>query len=130
MKLKILTDSLREIKKAKDKEKLAETVASVKSIQAELKAARANSKSLSDEFASFNRAAKPYIDAKNLLTQSKNYLKLDEISSVYEAAKERHEKAQAEAAAEAERIKAEEKAYGEKLKAEKAAKKAAKKSKK
>ena len=130
MKLKILTDSLREIKKAKDKERLAETIASVKSIQAELKAARANSKSLSDEFASFNRAAKPYIDAKNLLTQSKNYLKLDEISSVYEAAKERHEKAQAEAAAEAERIKAEEKAYGEKLKAEKAAKKAERKAKK
>ena len=98
-------------------------------LQSELKEARAKSKVISDGFADFQVAAKPYIEAKKLLTQSENYEKLDEISAIYEAAKERHEAALAEARAEAERTAAEEKAYSEKLKAEKAAAKAAKKNK-
>ena len=71
----------------------------------------------------YNRAAKPYINAKKLLTQSENYARFDEIAAMYDEAKLRHEQAQADAKAEADRIAAEEKAYGEKLKAEKAAKK-------
>ena len=102
----------------------------IKAIKAEQKALEAKIKQATNDNSVYNRAAKPYISAKNMLTQSENYSHLDEIASMYDEAKIRHEKAQAEAAAEAERIKAEEKAYGEKLKAEKAAKKAEKKNKK
>lgn len=115
---------------SKDVRKSAAAKAEMSKLQAELKAAKAESKAIGDEFANFNRAAKPYNEAKKLLTQSENYEKLDEISAVYESAKARHEEALAKAAAEAERKAAEEKAYGEKLKAEKAAAKAAKKNKK
>lgn len=127
--LKALNNSLREIKKSGDKEKFAEAKATAKALQAELKETRAESKRISDGFANFNRAAKPFNDAKKVLTQSKNYEKLDEIAAVYEEAKIRHEAALAEAKAEADRKAAEEKAHAEKLKAEKAAAKAAKKSK-
>lgn len=127
--LKALNNSLREIKKSGDKEKFAEAKATAKALQAELKETRAESKRISDGFANFNRAAKPFNDAKKVLTQSKNYKKLDEIAAVYEEAKIRHEAALAEAKAEADRKAAEEKAYAEQLKAEKAAAKAAKKSK-
>lgn len=125
-KLKELNNSLKAIKKSGDKEQLVAAKATINSLRAELKAAVADSKALNDEFACFNRSAKPYNDAKKLLTQSENYQKLDEISAIYEAAKARHEKAQADAAAEAARIAAAEKAYGEKLRAEKAARKAEK----
>lgn len=124
--IKALNDSLKSVKKLKDKQKLDDTKASIKMLRAEFKEVSAESKALSDEFARFSRAAKPYDDAKKLLTQSENYQKLDEISAVYDEAKARHEKAQAAAAAEAERIAAEEKAYDEKIKAEKAARKAKK----
>ncbi len=109
-----------DIKAAKEK---------VKKLKVEFNEAKANSKTLQDEFANFNRAAKPYNEAKKLLTQSENYQKLDEISAIYEAAKVRHEAAVAKAAEEAALKDAEEKAYREKLKLEKAAAKAAKKNK-
>ncbi len=126
--LKALNNSLKSLKK--DAGAYADAKARIAQIQADLKEARAESKRLSDSFANFQRAAKPYIDAKKLLTQSANYEKLDEIAAIYEAAKERHEAALAEARADAERTAAEEKAYSEKLKAEKAAAKEAKKNRK
>lgn len=126
-KIKEINNSLKAIK---DRAELNAAKAKVKELQAELKAETANEKALRDEIALFNRTAKPYINAKKLLTQSENYQRLGEISSVYEEAKARHEKAIADAAAEAERKASEEKAYEEKLKAEKAALKAEKKSKK
>lgn len=108
-------------------------VAAAKEKAAKLKVdfnnAKKDTKALQDEFANFNRAAKPYIEAKKILTQSENYQKLDEISAIYDAAKVRHEAAVAKAAEEAARKDAEEKAYREKLKLEKAAAKAAKKNK-
>ena len=126
--LKALNNSIRDIKKSGNKESVAEAKATAKALQAELKETRTQSKKLSDEFANFNRAAKPYNDAKKVLTQSKNYEKLDEISAVYEEAKARHEAALAQKKADADLKIAEEKAYAEKLKAEKAAARAAKKS--
>ncbi len=125
--LKALNNSLRDIKKSGDKERFAEAKATAKALQAELKETRSESKRISDGFANFNRAAKPFNDAKKVLTQSRNYEKLDEISAVYEEAKVRHEAALAQKKAEADRKAAEEKAYTEQLKAEKAAAKAAKK---
>ena len=119
--LKSLNNSLREIRKSGDKERFAEAKSRIAEIQAELKKVRAESKEISDGFANFNRAAKPYNEAKKLVTQSRNYEKLDEIAAVYEEAKARHEEALEAAKAEADRKAAEEKAYAEKLKAEKAA---------
>ncbi len=124
--LKALNNSLRDIRKSNGKEAYAEAKAKAKELKAELKAARDESKKISDEFANFSRAAKPFNEAKKLLTQSENYEKLDEIAAVYEEAKARHEAALEAAKAEADRKAAEEKAYAEKLKAEKAAAKAAK----
>ena len=84
-------------------------------------------KKATNENSLYNRAAKPYINAKKLLAQSENYKHLDDIASMYDDAKSRHEKAMADKLAEADRIAKEEKAQATKLKAEKAAKKAAKK---
>lgn len=125
-KIKEINNSLKSIE---DKNELKSAKASVKNIQTELKAATTHSKALKDEIVSFNRAAKPYINAKKLLTQSENYQKLGEISAVYEEAKARHEKAIADAAAEAERTAAEEKAHKNELKAEKERMRAEKKTK-
>ncbi|MBQ3007088.1 MAG: MFS transporter [Clostridia bacterium] len=95
----------------------------VKSIKAEQKAVENELKNATTENSVYNRAAKPYINAQKLLVQNENYTKFDEISALYEEAKARHEKAQADAIAEAKRLAAEEKAHAEKIKAEKAAKK-------
>ena len=87
-------------------------------------------KKAGDENALYTRAAKPYIDAKKLLTQAENYSRFEEIAAMYDDAKARHEEAMALAAAEAERQKQEEKAYAAELKAKRAAEKAQKKAQK
>lgn len=120
--LKALNNSIVDMKKNKSGD-VAELKEKSKELKAEFNAAKKASKLLSDEMVYFSRAAKPYTEAKKLLTQYENYQKLDEISSIYEEAKVRHEKAVALAAEEAAKKDAEEKAYREKIKAEKAAKK-------
>lgn len=127
-KLKKLNNKIADTKKS-GKGDVAALKAKARKLKEEFNNAKKETKALQDEFANFNRAAKPYNEAKKLLTQSENYLKLDEISAIYEAAKVRHEAAVAKAAEEAARKEAEEKAYREKLKLEKAAAKAAKKNK-
>ncbi|MBO5410590.1 MAG: MFS transporter, partial [Clostridia bacterium] len=127
--LKNLNISIINAKKAKDEQKVSDYKAEYQSVQAEFNSAVENAKKISDESVCFNRAAKPYNDAKKLLTQSENYRRLDEISAIYEDAKLRHEEALAKAAEQAKMQAAAEKAYAEQLKAEKAAAKAAKKNK-
>lgn len=117
-KIKEINNSLRAIK---DKDELRAAKAKVKEIQTELKSVSAQSKDLKDDILNFNQAAKPYITARKLLTQSENYQKLGEISSVYEEAKLRYEKAVADAEAESKRLAEEEKAYKEQLRAQKKA---------
>lgn len=107
----------------KDKDAIADYTQKVKSIRAEQKQTEKDIKKATNDNSVFNRAAKPYISAKKLITQSENYARFDEIAAMYDEAKIRHEKAVADAKAEADRLAAEEKAYGEKLKAEKKAKK-------
>ncbi|MCR5208417.1 MAG: MFS transporter [Eubacterium sp.] len=105
-----------EADKAKNKD-------AAKALIAEKSAAQKKQKALMDEFAKFNRAAKPYNDAEKFLKQNENYSKLDEIASMYDEAK---------ASAEAEEAEAQEQARI-KLEAEKAeleARKALKKNKK
>ena len=120
--IKSINDSLKDIKKSKDKAALADAKAKLEALKSELKTVAGETKILNDESAKFSRAAKAYNDAKKLITQSENYEKLDEISSIYDEAKARHEKAAADAKAEAERKSAEEKAYREKVKAQKKSK--------
>lgn len=103
----------------KDKPAVDKYMQAVKAIRAEQKNVENEIKKATNENSVYNRAAKPYINAKKLLTQSENYAKFDEIAAMYEEAKLRHEQAMIEEAAERERKEAEEKAYAEKLKAEK-----------
>ena len=107
----------------KDKESVSLYMNKIKEIKAEQKQTENEIKKATNDNSVYNRAARPIIKARKLVTQSENYARFDEIAAMYDEAKIRHEKAQAEAAAEAARIAEEEKAYAEKLRAEKAAKK-------
>lgn len=133
-KLKELNLALKNANKAFSKnanEKNARSVdelkAKIKKYQTELKVARKATKAESNRQANFARAAKPYLDAEKLLNQQVNYSHFDNINAQYDVSKEKHEKALAKAAAEAEKKKREEDALNAKIKAEKEAKKKAKK---
>lgn len=132
-----LNEKIESLYKAYYDAKKQKNQAEVDSLKADIKAAKAEKKKLDaeikkagDENALYTRAAKPYIDAKKLLTQAENYNRFEEIAAMYDDAKVRHEEALAQAAAEAERQKQEEKAYAAQLKAQRAAEKAAKKAEK
>lgn len=81
------------------------------------------SKSAVDEYAQFNRAAKPFTDARKLLTQEENFKHFDEIEALYDEAKRSAEEADRIKEAENEARRAEEEKELELRKAEKAAKK-------
>ena len=85
-----------EAKKAGDNARVSEIKAEIRSLQAEKKQVQKQAKALMDEFAKFGRAAKPYNDAKKLLTQEENYSHLDEIIALYDEAKEKAEAEEAE----------------------------------
>ncbi|MBR0412884.1 MAG: MFS transporter [Eubacterium sp.] len=85
---------------AKDKSKKTE----VKALSAEKKEVQKQAKALMDEFARFNRAAKPYNDAKKFLTQHENYSHFDEIEALYADAKAQQEAEEAAENAEAETV--------------------------
>lgn len=70
-----------------DKEKVGSLKAEIKSLEAEKKQVQKDSKLIQDEFAKFNRAAKPYNDAKKLLLQQENYSHFTEIEALYDQAK-------------------------------------------
>lgn len=115
--------------KDNDKEMVKNINAQIKEISAKYKAVQKESKAVMDEFAKFNRAAKPYNDAKKLLIQEENYSHFDEIAALYDQAKidaEEEDRLRDERLAAKQ---AEEKAELERRKAEKAAKKAAKNNK-
>ncbi len=70
-----------------DKEQVNSIKAEIKALQNEKKAVQKESKALQDEFAKFNRAAKPFNDAKKLLVQEENYSHFEEIAALYDQAK-------------------------------------------
>lgn len=124
-----LEEQISMARKSKDSAKVAELKSKLANLKAEKKVIDAQIKKATDENSYYNKLAKPYIDAKKLLTQADNYQHYEEIKQRYEEAKLR---ADAEARAEEEREKAlaaEQKAMKEKLKAEKAMKKADKRNK-
>lgn len=116
-------------KKNDDPDEVARLKAEIKKLSEERKEVRKLSKAEMDKHAQFNRAAKPYVDAKKLLAQQENFSHFDEIAAQYDIAKENVAIAEkAEAEEEAKRLE-EEKAELARRKAEKAEKKAAKKNK-
>lgn len=129
-KIESLYKAYYDAKKQKNQAEVNSLKADIKAAKAEKKVLDAEIKKAGDENALYTRAAKPYIDAKKLLTQAENYGRFEEIAAMYDDAKVRHEEALAQAAAEAERQKQEEKAYAAQLKAQRAAEKAAKKAEK
>lgn len=122
-KLNELNTLLADAKKAEDKQEVADIKAEIKNVNALLKQARKNTKALTDEYAKFNRAAKPYLDARKLLIQKDNFSHFDEIAALYDEAKARAEEEDRLHEEEMARKRAEEKAELERRKAEKAAKK-------
>lgn len=116
-------------RKDKDSSEVSRLKAEIKKLSEERKEVRKLSKAEMDKHAQFNRAAKPYVEAKKCLAQQENFSHFDEIAAQYDTAKENVAIAEkAEAEAEAKRLE-EEKAELERRKAEKAAKKASKKDK-
>lgn len=109
--------------KEKDSEKVKEFNAEIKNIQKMRKDIREKSKKMQDEFAEFNRAAKPFNDAKKLLVQQENYSHFDEIAALYDEAKEKAEEEDRIKEEEAAKKRAEEQAELERRKAQKAARK-------
>lgn len=124
-----LTEEMTLAKKEDDKNTAAQLKAQIKSLTNDKKAVQKDSKVLMDEFAKFNRAAKPFNDAKKLLIQQENYSHFDEIAALYDEAKEKAEKEDRIKEEETAKKLAEEKAELERRKAEKKSKKAAKKNK-
>lgn len=124
-----LTEEMSLAKKDGNKARAKELKAEIGKINAQKKDIQKDEKVLMDEFAKFNRAAKPYNDAKKLLVQQENYSHFEEIAALYDEAKAAAEKEDAEAEAKIAAKKAEDEAELERRKAEKAAKKAAKKNK-
>lgn len=110
-------------RKEKDDDKVREYAAEIKNVEAMRKEVRAKSKKMQDEFAKFNRAAKPYNDARKLLVQEENYKHFDEIAALYDDAKAKAEEEDRLKEEEMAKKRAEEQAELERRKAAKAAKK-------
>ena len=117
-------------RKEKAHDKVKELDAEIKKVSSKLKELQAESKKLQDQFAQFNRAAKPYMDARKLLVQEENFKHFDEIAALYDDAKIRAEESDRLKEAEAKAKREEELAELEAKKAAKAQKKANKKDKK
>ena len=107
----------------KDKDAVAHIKAEIKELKKERSIIEKEIKNATTENSLYTRAARPVIKAKKLLIQAENYTKLEEIESLYEDAKARHEQTMEDARIEAERVEAEKKAHAAKIRAEKAARK-------
>lgn len=116
-------NNLYNAKDIKDKDAVARYKAEIKELKKERSIIEKEIKNATTENSLYTRAARPVIKAQKLLIQAENYTKLEEIESLYEDAKARHEQAMEDARIEAERVEAEKKTHAEKLRAKKAAKK-------
>ncbi|MCD7871916.1 MAG: MFS transporter [Clostridiales bacterium] len=105
------------------KQPLDEISNKIKDLTAKRKAASEKSKELQDEFAKFNRAAKPYIDSRKALREMENFSHFDEIADLYDEAKANADKEDREKEELAALKRAEQQAELEAKKAEKARRK-------
>lgn len=78
-----------QLRKSGDNESGAKINSLLKNITAKRRELQKAEKAKMDEFAKFNRAAKPYIDARKLLLQQENYSHFEEIAALYDEAKEK-----------------------------------------
>lgn len=108
-----MTDEIKQEKE--NKQNTSSARKELSEIKRKTAAAKRSLKQARDEFSLYNRAAKPFLDAKKLLTQQENYLHYEEIKSRYNESKARAE-AQIEALSlQEKRNKAEKEAYAAKL---------------
>lgn len=122
--IKSLAADVRKAKSEKDTRRADSANARIKEKRQEKNALEKEIKKLTAQYSVYNRAAKPYTDAKKLLAQEENYRRYDEIKANYEESKARAEAQKAEREERERREKAEKEAYAAQLKAErKAAKK-------
>lgn len=77
----------------KDKEAVARIKQEIKKIKQEAASIKKTIKKATNENSIYSRAAKPYLDAKRLLTQAENYKNYESIEVLYNEAKERNEAA-------------------------------------
>ena len=118
-----LTPIIDAIEDIKDKDAVTRCKAEIKELKRERSIIEKEIKNATSENSLYARAARPVIKAQKLLIQAENYTKLEEIESLYEEAKARHEQTMEDARIEAERVEAEKKAHAAKIRAEKAARK-------
>lgn len=78
-----------QLRKEGDNENGAKINSLLKNITAKRRKLQKAERAKMDEFAKFNRAAKPYIDARKLLLQQENYSHFEEIAALYDEAKEK-----------------------------------------
>ena len=78
----------------KDKAAAEEAMSLIKTLKAQAKELDKAVKKATDDSSVYNRAAKPYLDAKKLLTMAENYKHYDEIDAMYDEAKLRYEEAE------------------------------------
>lgn len=107
----------------KNKSKAREINEAIKALRKKKWELEKKVKMLTEQYSAYNRAAKPYIDAKKLLIQQENYRRYDEIKANYEEPKARAEAHRAEKEEAERREQAEKEAYAAKLKAERKASK-------
>lgn len=129
LKIQELSNEMHLAKKEKDNAFASEIKGKIKNLTAQRNEVRKKSKEEMDLHAQFNRAAKPFTDARKLLVQNENFNHFDEIVARYDEAKIKIAEQEKLDAEEAARIKAEEEAELARRKAEKKAKKEAKKNK-
>ncbi len=126
-KLKELYERKREALDSAAKKEISALIAAEKKSREEI---RKLSKAEMDKHAYYNRAVKPYLEAKKLVAQRQNYSRFEEILEGYEDAKLRAEEQERLDLEEAARREAEKKEYEAKLSAEKKQKKQEKKASK
>ena len=107
--------------KEKDSARASDIKDEIKALKAKKDDCRKQQKVEMDKHAQFNRAAKPYLDAKKLLTDEENYTHYEDIYAKYEASKESVELARQQRREQLEREQAEKEERLAKLKAEKKA---------
>ncbi len=120
-KLKKLYLELSQARKEKDSARASEIKAEIKSLKLQKEDCRKQQKVEMDKHAQFNRAAKPYLDAKKLLTDEENYTHYEDILAKYDESKANVELAKQQRLEQQEREQAEKEARIAKLKEEKKA---------
>ena len=102
----------------KNKSAAEETAAVIKQYKEQAKEIDKAIKKATDDNSLYNRAAKPYLDAKKLVTMAENYTHYEDIAAMYDEAKARCEEAERLAAEEEARKQAAEKEHAAKLRAQ------------